>query len=115
MTISDFLAKLNNSPESINFTDTIAVIEANYKFTEAAFTNGETNNKAGTNSGSCKLFAFAKINQLCVEKTLSCFGDYYRKDVLQNPDGTDHANIRNFIKYGWDGIKFESQALETIN
>jgi len=111
MTISDFLDKLNSSPETINFTDTMAVIEANYTFAETAFTNGETNNEAGANSGSCKLFAFAKINHLNLEQTLSCFGDYYRKDVLENPEATDHANIRNFIKFGWDGIKFETQAL----
>ncbi len=24
------------------------------------------------------------------------------------PNGTDHPNIRNFIKYGWNGIKFPS-------
>ena len=114
MTISCFLNKLNNSPKSIDFTDTMKVIEANYIFTQTAFKNGEINNELGTNSGSCKLFAFAKLNELCVEKTLYCFGDYYRKDVLENPEGTDHANIRNFIKYGWDGIEFENQALETI-
>ncbi|GAK84871.1 type III effector HopPmaJ [Vibrio ponticus] len=39
------------------------------------------------------------------------FGDFYRKDVLGNPDGDDHQNIRNFIAHGWNGIKFEGQAL----
>ena len=34
------------------------------------------------------------------------FGDYYRKDVLEHPDGTDHANIRAFMEVGWDGVKF---------
>jgi len=31
---------------------------------------------------------------------------YYREDVLGNPDGTDHANIRSFVKVGWDGVTF---------
>lgn len=112
MNLSNFLEKLNDSSETVCFTDTMAVIETNYCFHETAFQNGETNNQAGSNSGSCKLFAFAKINNLSAEKTLACFGDYYRKDVLENPEGTDHANIRNFMKSGWDGIKFEGEALK---
>ena len=39
-------------------------------------------------------------------------GDYYRVDVLQHPDATDHQNIRQFIQYGWAGITFEGCALE---
>ncbi len=112
MIISNFLEKLNSAPESVTFADTMAAIESNYDFTETTFKNGETNNEAGTNSGSCKLFAFAKLNGLDQEQTLTCFGDYYRKDVLKNPEGTDHANIRNFIKSGWSGIRFEAQALK---
>ena len=61
-------------------------IEANYDFTPVRFTNGTVVNEAGTNSGSCKLFSFAKLHQLSKEETLACFGDYYRVDVLQHPD-----------------------------
>jgi hypothetical protein len=43
---------------------------------------------------------------------LSLFGSYYFDDVLKNPDGIDHQNIRNFITFGWDGISFDSEALE---
>ena len=111
MKINDFLEKLSKTPESIDFKDTIAVIEANYNFIETAFKNGDTHNEAGQNSGSCKLFAFAKLNQLSKEATLACFGDYYRKDVLENPTGSDHANIRNFITYAWEGIQFKGEAL----
>ena len=112
MTLSDFLSKLQSAPESIEFSDTMAVIEANYAFTETGFKNGETNNEAGTNSGSCKLFAFAELNKLSLEATLACFGAYYRSDVLEHPSATDHANIRNFMKHGWDGIEFEGKALK---
>lgn len=111
MTLSAFLNKLNETPQLISFQNTIAVIDNYYSFSETTFKNGETNNPSGTNSGSCKLFAFAKINNLSQEATLACFGDYYRLDVLENPTGTDHANIRNFIKFGWDGIEFEQPAL----
>ncbi len=113
MNIQDFKLKLKENPESIQFSDTMAVIESNYTFTETAFKNGNTFNEAGQNSGSCKLFAFALTNNLDQNETLTCFGDYYRKDVLENPNGTDHANIRNFIEFGWDGIKFENDALAT--
>ncbi len=111
MKLSDFLDKLNTTPQAIEFSDTMAVIDANYTFTETTFKNGDTTNEAGSNSGSCKIFAFAEMNQLSQEATLACFGEYYRKDVLGNLAGTDHANIRNFIQYGWDGIAFEGKAL----
>ena len=114
MTVQNFLNKLATTPQEIQFTDTMAVIEANYAFTETKFTNGDTINEAGQNSGSCKLFAFAKLNNLSTEQTLACFGAYYRVDVLENPDGDDHQNIRNFIKFSWDGIKFEQEALKAL-
>lgn len=96
----------------ISFQEVIAYIDAHFDFTPTAFKNGDTYNEAGQNSGSCKVFSFAKLTGLSQQQTLNCFGDYYKKDVLQNPDGTDHQNIRNFIKYGWDGISFENQALQ---
>lgn len=112
MNIDVFLKKLNNNPESVTFDDTMAVIGASYEFTPASFTNGELRNEAGQNSGSCKLFAFALLNGLTEAQTLVCFGAYYREDVLKHPDGTDHQNIRNFMKYGWAGVKFDSMPLQ---
>lgn len=112
MHIEDFLSKLLSSPDSISFTDTIEVIDTHYHFTPVRFTNGEAVNEAGTNSGSCKLFSFAKLQQLSKEETLACFGDYYRVDVLQHPEATNHANIRNFMVTGWEGISFDGEALQ---
>lgn len=111
MKIQDLKNKLNKAPETVNFTDTMAVIEANYIFTPTAFTNGELKNAAGENSGSCKLFAFAKKQNLTKEETLACFGAYYFEEVLKNPEGSNHQNIRNFIKTGFAGLKFEAEAL----
>jgi len=111
MNLDTFLTKLNNEPSQIAFTDTMATIEENYTFTPATFTNGKTKNQADTNNGSCKIFAFGLLNKLNEEQTLACFGDYYRKDVLENPEGDDHQNIRNFMKSGWAGINFEGEAL----
>ncbi|OOV87485.1 HopJ type III effector protein [Oceanospirillum linum] len=109
MTLSNFLNKLATAtgPE---FEETQQVITDLYHYTPAAFSNGDIRNEAGQNEGSCKIFAFAKDQQLSEESTLRCFGRFYQ-DVLNTPEGTDHGNIRNFMHHGWDGIHFESQAL----
>ena len=112
MQLNDFLEKLKNDPELIAFEDTISVIEANYDYTPMAFTNGNVNNEAGQNEGSCKILAFAFINNLSITETLNCFGKYYREDVLGNPAGDDHQNIRQFILDGFDGVKFENLPLK---
>jgi len=112
MRINDFLTKLRTQPDTVLFTDTMAVIDANYVFTPTRFSNGAAVNEAGTNSGSCKLFAFAQLQQFSKEETLACFGDYYRVDVLQHPEATNHANIRNFMVTGWEGIRFDAEALQ---
>ncbi|RIW17410.1 type III effector [Algoriphagus lacus] len=104
--------KINQAPESITFPEVIAYIDAHYDFTPTRFTNGTAVNEAGQNNGSCKIFSFAKLQGLNQAQTLALFGDYYRIDVLQNPQGTDHQNIRNFIQFAWEGIQFEGQALK---
>jgi hypothetical protein len=109
--MKQFLQTLATAPDSITFNATIAIIDAHYDFTPSAFRNGELQNEAGQNNGSCKVFSFAKLHQLSPQQTLHCFGAYYRDDVLKHPQGTDHQNIRNFIKSGWDGIVFQGNAL----
>jgi len=111
MTPISFLEQLEENPKSITFQDTINVIEKNYDFEPTAFKNGNQQNNAGENNGSCKIFSFAKLQNLSKEATLACFGSYYFDDVLKNPDGNDHQNIRNFMQFGWDGIHFEGEAL----
>jgi hypothetical protein len=111
MIITAFLEKLDQTPEAITFAETIAVIEANYSFTPTTFSNGDQVNNAGENSGSCKLFAFAKLQNLSQSQTLACFGAYYFDEVLGDPEGTNHQNIRNFMKTGWDGVQFQGEAL----
>lgn len=105
------LDQLKNAPENIQFNNVIAYIDQHFNFTPTRFTNGKLVNESNQNNGSCKIFSFAKLNKLSKEETLALFGDYYRKDVLENPDAEDHQNIRNFMKYGWDGISFEGEAL----
>ena len=105
------LAQLKSNRETIQFNDVISFIDNHYDFTPTLFKNGNIINEADQNNGSCKVFSFAKLNDLSKEETLFLFGDFYRNDVLRNPEGTDHQNIRNFIKFGWDGISFEGAAL----
>jgi len=115
MAIDELIKKISTAPESIDFTDVIVSIDGAYHYTPTRFRNGNGDkvaiSEAGTNEGSCKIFAFGKLNNLSEEQTLACFGQYYREDVLGHPENDDHANIRNFMMHGWEGIEFEGKAL----
>lgn len=115
MTIEQLVEQIKSAPERVEFADVIAVINAHYRYSPTRFRNGVgadvVVNEAGTNEGSCRIFAFARRNGLSEAETLACFGRYYRDDVLGNPGGSDHANIRTFIKHGWAGVAFDGSAL----
>jgi hypothetical protein len=70
----------------------------------------ETENKAGVNMGSNKVFYFAKMHDFTEEMTLRLFCEHYQ-DVLDTPDGQSHLNIRSFMKNGWAGVRFEGETL----
>jgi HopJ type III effector protein len=114
MILKNFIEKILQG-EFISFHETIIVITENYHYQPTDFSNGLNDdlvvNPAGTNEGSCKILAFAKLHHLNQQQTLSLFGDYYRTDVLLKPKGTDHQNIRTFMRYGWEGIRFNGEAL----
>lgn len=95
---------------SLSFKEVIEYIESNYQHQPTAFKNGEAYNEATQNQGSAKVFAFAQLNNLREEDTLFLFAEHY-KAVLDNPEGTDHQNIRQFMANGWKGVAFEGQAL----
>jgi hypothetical protein len=114
MSLTAFLEKIKRH-EPVSFDETIAVITENYDYQPTAFSNGlgahQVINEAGQNEGSCKIFAFAQLNQLDQQQTLHLFGDYYRREVLNDPNGSGHQNIRNFMDTGWAGIRFHGVAL----
>jgi hypothetical protein len=110
MTIINFKNKLKNSPKEILFSETMQVVEENYNFKPTSFKNGNVENNAGENSGSCKVFAFAVQQELTKKETLLCFGEHYR-NVLEDTNGTSHQNIRNFMQFGFEGLSFDNQAL----
>ena len=96
---------------AVDFNKVIQTIEHNYIFIPSEFKNGETLNAENSNNGSCKIFAFGLLNGLSEQATLNAFGDFYTEDVLQNPEGEDHQNIRNFMRFGWQGVNFKKLAL----
>ena len=114
MNLEQFLSKIKQG-ERVAFTETMAIIDQNFDYQPTGFSNGSEENKhineAGSNEGSCKIFAFAQQQQLTAEQTLALFGDYYWTDVLAHPEENNHANIRAFMREGWQGINFFGKAL----
>mmetsp|Transcript_15487 Transcript_15487/g.33703 ORF Transcript_15487/g.33703 Transcript_15487/m.33703 type:complete len:210 (+) Transcript_15487:101-730(+) len=102
-----FNANLEMSGDDIMFEDVIEIIDKYYEDGLIEFKNGDMNNAPGENVGSAKVLSYAALSGMDKEETLKLWGQYYR-DVKATPDGTDHQNIRNFIKYGWEGVPFEN-------
>lgn len=115
MTPQSLIHQLTHHPDAVEFSEVLAVIAAHYIYAPTRFTNGlgadPVVNAAGTNEGSCRVFAFAKLNGLSPQQTLACFGRFYREEVLGDPAGSGHANIRRFMRDGWAGIVFDGVAL----
>ena len=109
--LASFLTHLRAG--EIDFEDTITIINQLYDYHPTCFSNGLTQtviNQAGQNEGSCRIFAFAQLNQLSPASTLACFGRFYQ-EVLNDPQGTNHGNIRAFMRDGWAGVTFDGIAL----
>jgi hypothetical protein len=116
MNIDELLTQIKTQPDTVEFNQVMTCIDEHYNYTPTRFINGKGNdqviNQPGSNEGSCKLFAFATLHGLNEAETLACFGKYYQEDVLQHPEGEDHANIRTFMRHGWSGIAFEGTVLK---
>jgi hypothetical protein len=115
MNVNALIEKIRSTPDAVEFSEVIDCIAEHYDYSPSRFSNGSGDdtviNEAGTNEGSCKIFAFAQLNALSKEETLACFGRYYREDVLRNPESSDHANIRTFMRHGPEGVRFDNPAL----
>lgn len=118
MSIKELIQQIKTQSETVEFQQVIDHIDEHYDYTPSRFTNGQGHdvviNQEGSNEGSCKIFAFATLHGLNEKQTLACFGQYYRDDVLANPEGNDHANIRTFMRFGWEGIEFEGSVLTPL-
>ena len=102
-----FNANLEMDGSALLFADVIEMIDKHYESQLLEFKNGDLVNQQGENEGSAKVLSYAALSNLDKENTLKLWGEYYR-DVKANPDGTDHQNIRNFMKTGWEGVPFEN-------
>lgn len=117
MTEDELLEKIRTRPEEVEFEEVVGVIDRYYHYRPVRFRNGlddrQIVNEPGRNEGSCKIFAFALRHGLTVPQTLACFGRHYREDVLGGGEG--HANIRAFMRDGWEGVAFEQDPLLRVN
>lgn len=113
VSFQNLLQRLKNS--DADFEDVIAYITEHYHYTPTRFTNGvgadAVVNEAGQNAGACRVLALGKLLSLGESDVLQLFGRYYRDDVLKNPAGNDHANIRTFMRSGWAGVGFDGVVL----
>lgn len=92
------------------FKDVLAFIQQHYNYRPTSFWNGEIVNAANENQGSARILYFAKLNNLSEEDTLNLFAEHY-EEVKFTPEGDSHPNIRQFIRYGWNGVAFEQPVL----
>lgn len=93
-----------------NFSDTLALIERYFEYQPAGFHNGPLYNGPGENAGSCRVFALGQYCNLNEADTLVLFAEHYQQ-VLDEPAGNSHGNIRQFISTGWSGIRFDNPCL----
>jgi hypothetical protein len=98
-----FAERIQNGGDVESFAETIRLIDANYDYFAVPFQVGDVKSAANTNVGSAKIFSFGLMTKMDVKATLRLFGEISR-DLT--PDGTDHPNIRAFIKNGWSGVTF---------
>jgi hypothetical protein len=92
------------------FAMTLDFVAAHYDYRPQAFRNGELENAAGENEGSCKTLGLAKLEGLGDREALLAFGEHYRS-VLAAPNGTDHGNIRSLMLHGLAGVAFAGPPL----
>lgn len=102
-----FNANVEMSADDLTLEEVIDMIDTHYESGLIEFKNGDIVNKQGENEGSAKLLSYAALSELDKDTTLKLWGQHYR-DVLKDPNGDSHQNIRNFMKYGWDGVPFEN-------
>lgn len=110
MSISDLLTQLQQPSPLFVFNEVMDLINDQYDFSPCAFVNGDVENSADENQGSCRVFAFAQAHSLDQAETLKLFAEHYQQ-VLSDPDGDSHGNIRAFMKNGWNGVVISGQPL----
>ncbi|TXR54798.1 HopJ type III effector protein [Reinekea thalattae] len=111
MTLNELLEAVYANRSDLKFDQVLACIDAEFEFTPCAFANGNLNNSAEQNQGSCKVLSFAFKAGLNESQALLLFAEHYQS-VLADPEGDAHQNIRQFMNTGWKGVSFEKVALQ---
>ncbi|AVO51832.1 HopJ type III effector protein [Ectopseudomonas mendocina] len=93
------------------FSETLAFVAEHYDYQPSAFRNGDVENAAGQNEGSCKTLGLALLEGFSQDEALRAFGEHYRS-VVATPNGSDHGNIRALMTHGLEGVAFEQQPLK---
>lgn len=106
--LEHFRTRLRNPQHT--FADTLNFIAHHYDYQPSAFRNGDINNAAGENEGSCKTLGLALLEKFSTEEALLAFGEHYRA-VQQHPTGQDHRNIRTLMAQGLSAVSFEQPPL----
>lgn len=106
--LSAFKASLGSGTHT--FAATLAFVAEHYDYCPQAFRNGEVNNAAGQNEGSCKTLGMAVMEGLSDLEALQAFGEHYRA-VVATPEGSDHGNIRALMASGLAGVSFDAPPL----
>eukprot|EP00525_Craspedostauros_australis_P011487 CAMPEP_0198109680 /NCGR_PEP_ID=MMETSP1442-20131203/1742_1 /TAXON_ID= /ORGANISM="Craspedostauros australis, Strain CCMP3328" /LENGTH=208 /DNA_ID=CAMNT_0043765451 /DNA_START=100 /DNA_END=726 /DNA_ORIENTATION=+ len=102
-----FNANVEMDSGDLKFEEVMEVIDEHYESGLIEFKNGDIVNKQGENEGSAKVLSYAALSNMDKDTTLKLWGQYYR-EVVADPDGDSHQNIRNFMKTGWEGVPFEN-------
>ena len=89
----------------VKMDDVIAVIDAEFEYTDVGFSVGAIENKPGTNVKSSKILSYAYLTKMDTETALKCYGEVYR-EVKADPNGDSHGNIRALMKGGTECVKF---------
>ncbi|WP_150912626.1 HopJ type III effector protein [Marinobacter halotolerans] len=92
------------------FSDTLELISQSFDYQPVSFRNGPLANAAGENEGSCRVFSLAQYCNLNESDTLRLFAEHYQQ-VLDDPAGESHGNIRQFMTTGWSGVSFDKPPL----
>lgn len=108
LTAEQFKSRLG-TPQH-RFADTLAFIEQHYHYQPSGFHNGPLYNSAEQNQGSCRLLAMAQDLGLDTQQALHCFAEHYQ-GVLDDPTGSEHANIRTLMQHGLEAVRFDRPPL----
>ena len=103
--------QIQSNPKAMLLQDVLSLIDEHYDFTPSQFVNGDLENAVDENQGSGKLLSFGLAHELTQDELLACFGQYYQ-EVLDDPQGDGHQNIRNFMQTSWGGVSFQSSPLQ---